>query len=89
MPIVANRGDLEDLQTQVLIKLSHTVRRAQDIRSTHLDKLKTRVVAVDEAFQSLSPSQDQDLFVEYNAKPFSEPPDWSFEPCGSYYDTVG
>lgn len=78
----------EMLQTHVLIKLSTIVRQAQTIQSGHLDSLKSRVTATDAAFQALDPAKDQVLFIEHNVSHFAEPPDWSFEPCSTHYDTV-
>ncbi|KAF7795164.1 hypothetical protein EIP86_006313 [Pleurotus ostreatoroseus] len=49
--------------------------------------LKSRVASVDEAFRALNPAQDQTLFIEHNVSHFAEPPDWSFEPCSTHYDT--
>lgn len=76
------------LQTQVLVKLSTIVRQAQTIQTGHLDSLKSRVTTTDAAFQALDPAKDQALFIEHNASHFAEPPDWSFEPCSTHYDTV-
>ena len=84
----SDQGNVESLQTQLLTKFATIVRRAQDIHSGHLDALKSRVVATEDAFRAMDPGQDQNLFIEYNASAFSEPPDWSFEPCSSHYDTV-
>ena len=36
----------------------------------------------------MNPVQDQDLFIDHNVIPFSQPIDWAFEPCTSHYDTV-
>ncbi len=32
--------------------------------------------------------RDQNLFVTFNLRHFTPPPDWKFEVCASYYDTV-
>lgn len=78
----------EDLQTQLLNKFSKIMMHAQALHSRHLDSLKSRVATVETAFDEQSPSQDQDLFIEHNIRPFSPPADWSFEPCTIHYDTV-
>lgn len=64
----------EDLQTQILTAFATIVRRAQDIQTDHLDTLKSRISATEEAFRGLNPAEDQTLFIEYNVSHFAEPP---------------
>lgn len=61
---------------------------AQALESTHLDNLKSRVAAAETAFDAIAPLQDQNMFIDHNIRSFSAPPDFVFEPCGIYYDTV-
>jgi formin-binding protein 1 len=35
----------------------------------------------------INPAQDQDLFIDYNIRPFTAPADFVFEPSGVHYDT--
>ena len=78
----------ETLQTQLLDRFSSIVVEAQGVHTRHLDVLKSRVEAADMAAKALDPRQDQQVFIEYNVRQFSYPPDVEFETCSTYYDTV-
>ncbi|CAH7668514.1 hypothetical protein PPACK8108_LOCUS3490 [Phakopsora pachyrhizi] len=39
------------------------------------------------ATNSVSPTNDQELFIDYNQRPFSEPQDFQFEPCPIWYNS--
>lgn len=64
------------------------LRHAQGLQLTHYDALKSQVTVLDAAISEVDPKKDQELFIEHNLRPFGSPPDWTFEPCASYYDTV-
>ncbi|KAI8450434.1 ribosomal L18 C-terminal region-domain-containing protein [Phakopsora pachyrhizi] len=36
---------------------------------------------------SISPTNDQELFIDYNQRPFSEPQDFQFEPCPIWHNS--
>ncbi|KAH8104793.1 hypothetical protein BXZ70DRAFT_1005298 [Cristinia sonorae] len=78
----------QTLQTQLLSKFAQTIVHAQALESSHLDRLKLRVAAAENAFKAITPSQDQMLFIDHNIRTFSAPLDWTFEPCATYYDTA-
>ena len=61
---------------------------AQALHINHLDVLKGRLVTVETAFGEVNTSKDQELFIDHNIRPFIAPVDWTFEPCGTHYDTV-
>lgn len=61
---------------------------AQDLTSSHLDTLKKRVGAVEQALRDVSVGKDQNLFIDFNIRPFAAPADWTFEPCAGHYDAV-
>jgi hypothetical protein len=86
---IFNNFSSERLQSALLGSLTSLLLQAAALEDTHLDTLKRRVAAVTESANSVNPSADQDLFIDYNIRPFSAPPDWGFEPCGVHYDTVG
>ncbi|TCD63247.1 hypothetical protein EIP91_005803 [Steccherinum ochraceum] len=83
----AIQDEFQELQTQLVSKFAKIMIHAQALEGSHLERLKTRVAAAEHAFTSISPAQDQNLFIEHNIRSFSAPPDWVFEPCGTYYDT--
>lgn len=64
--------------------LSH----AQALTAGHLDTLKKRVGVVEQALGDVSAGKDQNLFIDFNIRPFVAPADWIFEPCASHYDNV-
>lgn len=61
---------------------------AQMFHYNHYDALRNSVSVVDTAISMVDPKKDQELFIEYNLRPFESPTDWTFEPCPRYYDTV-
>jgi len=61
---------------------------AQALTSSHLDTLKKRVGVVEQALGDVSAGKDQNLFIDFNIRPFVAPADWTFEPCASHYDAV-
>ena len=61
---------------------------AQALTSGHLDALKKRVGGVEQALGEVSPRKDQNLFINFNIRPFVAPTDWVFEPCPGHYDNV-
>ncbi|TFY64582.1 hypothetical protein EVG20_g5899 [Dentipellis fragilis] len=77
----------EHLQNHLVTKFVSILHHAQALLTTHYESLKSRVVAVDAALGEVDAGKDQDLFVEYNVRPFTAIPDWVFEPCSSHYDT--
>jgi hypothetical protein len=45
------------------------------------DNVQSHITAVNIA-------RDQNLFIQFNLRHFNPPPDWKFEVCTAYYDTV-
>jgi hypothetical protein len=45
------------------------------------------VQSVTNSASAINPGKDQDLFIDYNIRPFSAPPSFAFEPCNVHYDT--
>ncbi|KAL1760436.1 hypothetical protein FB107DRAFT_203028 [Schizophyllum commune] len=79
--------DVKGLLTRLVQRFSKILLHAQALESAHLDTLKGRVGAVEAAFNGVDTGADQQLFIEYNIRPFAAPPDFKFEPCTNYYDT--
>ena len=50
--------------------------------------MRTHLTKSEAAFDAVNPVQDQNLFIDHNVIPFSQPIDWAFEPCASHYDNV-
>ncbi|KAI0693978.1 hypothetical protein BC835DRAFT_1043166 [Cytidiella melzeri] len=83
----ALEDQLQTLQTQLLTQFSKIIIEAQSLHFRHLDALRTRVSTSEATAKDLDPQRDQDIFIEYNVRQFSPPPDVDFEPCATYYDT--
>ncbi|KAI0061488.1 hypothetical protein BV25DRAFT_1805486 [Artomyces pyxidatus] len=77
----------EKLQTHLLSGLVLTLHQAHNLQLAHHEALKAQASMVDAAANELDTNKDQDLFIEYNLRPFSAPNDWVFEPCATHYDT--
>jgi hypothetical protein len=62
--------------------------QATSLESNHLSSLQSRLQSVTNSASAVDPAKDQDLFIDYNIRPFSAPPNFAFEPCGVHYDTA-
>lgn len=78
----------ETLQTHLLTTFMHVVVEAHALYGRHYDNVKTRVTTAENIVKLIDPAADQDIFVDYNIRPFNVPIDWTFEPCATHYDTV-
>ncbi|KAL5519895.1 hypothetical protein ACEPAG_1555 [Sanghuangporus baumii] len=85
LPLIEN--DFQRLQANLITGLISILLQAQQLHTSHLDTLKSRVSTVREALEGVNPSPDQDLYINYNARPFNIPNDWEWEPCAGHYDT--
>ncbi|KAL5501729.1 BZZ1_3 [Sanghuangporus vaninii] len=86
---VANRvkNSSRTISANLITGLTSILLQAQQLHTSHLDTLKSRVNTAREALEGVKPSLDQDLYINYNARPFSIPNDWDWEPCAGHYDT--
>ena len=80
--------DPEVLQARLVERFTKILLHAQALQLSHLDVLKGRLAGLESTLGQVDPPRDQDLFIEYNIRPFSAPADWSFEPCHNFYDNV-
>ncbi|EIN12379.1 hypothetical protein PUNSTDRAFT_97060 [Punctularia strigosozonata HHB-11173 SS5] len=87
LPAVENQ--FQTLQTQLVTGLTLILGRAQLLHHTHSAALESRAKTFQEVLSAVNPAQDQDLFIDYNIRPFTAPGDWAFEPCSTHYDTGG
>ena len=78
----------EGLHTRLVQRLTKILLHCQQLQQGHLDSLKSRVAAVETRLNGVNPEQDEALFANQNARPFTAPQDWTFEPCSGHYDTV-
>lgn len=85
LPALENQ--FQRLQSALINSMTGIILQAVSLEDAHLDTLKKRVASVNASAEAVNPTADQDLFIDYNIRPFSAPADWSFEPCGVHYDT--
>uniref|UniRef100_A0A0W0G7Q7 Uncharacterized protein n=1 Tax=Moniliophthora roreri TaxID=221103 RepID=A0A0W0G7Q7_MONRR len=84
IPSLENR--LQLLQARLVERFTKILLHAQALQLSHLDVLKGRLAALEASLGQVDPPKDQDLFIEFNIRPFSAPADWTFEPCHNFYD---
>ncbi|KAI1794856.1 hypothetical protein LXA43DRAFT_994584 [Ganoderma leucocontextum] len=77
----------QGLQTRLLTRFVGILKHAHAIQLGQLDVIRTHLTTSQAALDTVNPGADQDLFVDHNVMPFSQPSDWEFEPCASHYDT--
>ena len=80
--------DLQRLWSLATSRLKTRLRRANEHLLTHTDRLNASVSEIESAFTSISPVDDQRLYVEYNRRHWEAPGDWAFEPCVGFFDTA-
>lgn len=78
----------EALQRRILERFINILLHSQKLESSHLDSLNSHVMATEGRLNQVNVLKDQDLFIQYNIRPFIAPMDWKFEPCKIHYDTV-
>lgn len=76
------------LQDRLVHRLTQILLQAQALQLNNLELLKGRLMEVEKCLSGVDTSRDQELFIEYNIRPFSAPKDWKFEPCPNFYDNV-
>ncbi|KAJ7643977.1 hypothetical protein FB45DRAFT_284926 [Roridomyces roridus] len=85
LPTLENQ--LQIIQSRLVAKFVKVLTHSLALQTSHVDVLKGRLGGVEAALGQVNPSQDQDIFIEYNIRPFNPPNDWVFEPCVNHYDT--
>lgn len=88
MCTLADGWAIEILQRRLVERFTKILQHSQTLELGHLDALKGRINRVEIMLERIDPAKDQDLFIEYNIRPFTAPADWTFEPCLTHYDTV-
>ncbi|CCM05936.1 uncharacterized protein FIBRA_08175 [Fibroporia radiculosa] len=83
----ALEDQFQTLHSQLITKLACIMLQAQALQKNHLDTLSGHIAAAEGKIGAISPRADQDLFIEHNIRAFMLPPDWSFEPCATHYDS--
>ena len=78
----------EVLQRHLVERFVQVLSTTQKLELNHLDSLKSRVADVDAKFHEVDIVKDQDLFINYNIRPFVLPDDLKFEASPIHYDTV-
>ncbi|KAK0564957.1 Protein BZZ1 [Tilletia horrida] len=69
-------------------RLASILTKALTTQKTQADGVQTHLAHAIEKAASVKPAEDAHLFIEYNHRRFTEPSDWSFEPCQGFFDTA-
>ena len=81
-------SSLEAFQRRILERFVKILMHSQKLESSHLDSLKSHVVATEGRLNEVNVHKDEDIFIQYNVRTFTAPTDWKFEPCQIHHDTV-
>lgn len=79
---------MQTLWTLIVSNLADYMRRGCAATDAHLAKLKDVNARVLEAISTIDPVKDQQIYVDFNARPFFPPADKQFEPCALWHDTA-
>ncbi|KAG2010325.1 hypothetical protein CC2G_013159 [Coprinopsis cinerea AmutBmut pab1-1] len=79
--------EYQRLQTRLIQRFAKILEHCQTLQIQHLDTVKSRIQNVQARLNAVDPVKDEELFINHNIRPFSEPLDWKFEPCAGHYDT--
>ncbi|KAI8456001.1 hypothetical protein BY996DRAFT_6412752 [Phakopsora pachyrhizi] len=77
----------ESLWTLTTLKLVSLMKITARLSGKYLQSLFAHNDHFLTATNSISPTNDQELFIDYNRRPFSEPQDFQFEPCPIWHDS--
>lgn len=80
-------NDFQALWTVTTRKAQSLLHRVNTLGKTHHEQQALHRVTSLKAIEAISPERDQALFIDHNRRPFSEPPDFHFEPCAIWHDT--
>ncbi|KAF8817208.1 hypothetical protein BYT27DRAFT_7205072 [Phlegmacium glaucopus] len=80
-------NELQAFQRRILESFIRILLHSQKLESSHIDSLNSHIVATEGRLNQVNVPKDQDLFIQYNVRPFIAPTDWKFEPCKIHYDT--
>lgn len=72
-----------------MARLVEILTETQNFTKSHLSSLLSKAEHVQSHITAVNITRDQNLFIQFNLRHFTPPPDWKFEVCTAYYDTVG
>ncbi|KNE90313.1 hypothetical protein PSTG_16240 [Puccinia striiformis f. sp. tritici PST-78] len=69
-------------------KLVSLLKTVSQLNSKYLESLRTHNENFLIANNTINAQTNQSLFIEYNRRPFTDPPDFIFEPCLIWHDSA-
>ena len=72
--------------TLLVNRLKAILQTACTADTTYLEAGINHVKRISDSVAAITPAIDQAIYVELNKRPFFEPADSSFEPCGVWHD---
>ncbi|POV95769.1 hypothetical protein PSHT_15488 [Puccinia striiformis] len=79
---------LEDDFSLFASKLVSLLKTVSQLNSKYLESLRTHNENFLIANNTINGQTNQSLFIEYNRRPFTDPPDFIFEPCPIWHDSA-
>ncbi|KAG0149316.1 hypothetical protein CROQUDRAFT_653892 [Cronartium quercuum f. sp. fusiforme G11] len=79
--------DFQSLWSLTTFKLVSILKKIAELNGSYLDAQRSHNEHVLDASTTIDAISDQRLFIEFNYRPFVEPPDFVFEPCPIWHDT--
>ncbi|KAI9620453.1 hypothetical protein H4Q26_013665 [Puccinia striiformis f. sp. tritici PST-130] len=73
---------IDSFQITILLKT------VSQLNGKYLELLRTHNENFLIANNTINPQTNQSLFIEYNRRPFTDPPDFIFEPCPIWHDSA-
>ncbi|KNZ46227.1 hypothetical protein VP01_745g8 [Puccinia sorghi] len=80
--------DFQSIWSLTASKLVSLLKTASSLNGRCLDALRTHNENFLAATNSIDAQANQALYIEYNRRPFTDPPDFIFEPCPIWHDSA-
>jgi formin-binding protein 1 len=84
----ALHDNFQRLWSQVTQRIVSLIVSSVDLTADQLAALQRHKDHARDALASADPVKDQRVFLEFNKRPFFEPPEAVFEPCAVWHDDV-
>ncbi|CAO1632416.1 unnamed protein product [Parajaminaea phylloscopi] len=82
------QDDLQSLWTLVDRRMVFYLQRYHDAVADSAEAVATKHRRLQSDADQIDITQDQSLFIEFNARRYDEPADFAFEPCQGFFDTA-
>ncbi|KAI9620110.1 hypothetical protein KEM48_008313 [Puccinia striiformis f. sp. tritici PST-130] len=80
--------DFQSIWSLTASKLVSLLKTVSQLNGKYLESLRTHNENFLIANNTINAQTNQSLFIEYNRRPFTDPPDFVFEPCPIWHDSA-